>query len=91
MNKQTQLTDLLPRLLDQSEMVDIDTELDRTRELAENVVVPLGQFRAPTRQIIEARLEYRQSLEAVIGTTHLIQREGVAGMAPACTIPCNSL
>lgn len=76
-----QLTDLLPQLLDGGGTVDIDAELDRTRELAENVVVSLGQFRAPTRQIINARLEYRQSLEAVIGTTHRIQREGVDGMA----------
>lgn len=76
-----QLTTLLPKLLDSNVVVDINGELDTTKDLSQNVIIALGQFRAPTSRIDNARVSYRQSLERLIGVTNRIQREGVDGMA----------
>ncbi len=76
-----QLTTLLPNLLDPNVVVDLDGELEATKNLSQDVLIALGQFRAPTSRIDDARVSYRQSLERVIGVTNRIQREGVDGMA----------
>jgi len=75
------LATLLPQLLDPNLTIELNAELKATRELAQDVIVSLGRFRAPTSRIDDARIECRDSLETLIGVTHRIERDGVEGMA----------
>lgn len=76
-----QMVQLTSNLLDRGAAVDIDNELFETKSLAQSTLISLGQLRAPSQPIIDARLEYRDSLENLIGVTNRIQRDGAEGMA----------
>lgn len=75
------LSSLVPSLLNPNITVQINEELTETRNLAEEVLAALSRFRAPTRAISNARAEYRDALENLIGVAHRIEREGTDGMA----------
>ena len=81
-------------LLDQSlqltsALTNSDLEIDLANELtllnrhAVDTLSVLGDFRAPSTPIDEARLEYREALERLVGVISRLQRGEVAGMGAA--------
>ena len=72
--------ELTSKLVDKSQKVDLDQDISKTNELARNTLAALGQFRAPSSAISDARNEYQRSLEVLIGVTARLQRGETNGM-----------
>lgn len=54
-------------LLGQSDVEDFSDEMRQLSESAQATLVKLGRVRAPNNGIVDARYEYRKSLEALVG------------------------
>lgn len=63
--------------------IELSKDLAHLNELARDTLAALGDLRAPSSPIDEARLDYKNSLERLIGVTSRLQRGEVEGMGAA--------
>lgn len=60
--------------------IDLSKDLSHLTDLARDVLAALGDLRAPSNPIDDARLDYKNAVEHLIGVLSRLQRGEVAGM-----------